>query len=242
MTIAVDVLIIIVVTSFIQSLFGVGVLLFGTPLLLLVGYDFVDAVIILLPISVTINLVQIAKDYQNVDFVLYRKILFYSIPFVIIFLFLVTRVQINISFLVGLFLLAVAVKDYSQPVKRFIQSSLRYEKIYLSVMGIIHGLTNLGGSLLTAIVHSKDYGKKITRVTVAISYATFAVFQILTLILSGYSLDVTFSGVGIYLIVGLVVFLFTEKMIYLELNNENYAKFFAVFLFLSGVLLCIKSI
>ena len=241
-TMALDVLLIIVITSFIQSLFGVGVLLFGTPLLLLVGYDFIDAVVILLPISISINLIQIVKDFRFVDFDLYKKILMYSIPFVIIFLFLVTQIEINISLLVGVFLLSVAVKDYSSPVKKFIDFSIKYEKIYLSVMGIIHGLTNLGGSLLTAIVHSKDYQKRITRVTVAIAYATFALFQILTLLVSGYRPEITFSGIGIYLIVGVAIFIFTEKLVYLELNNENYTKIFAGFLFLSGIILCIKSL
>ena len=239
---AIDVLLIIVLTSFIQSLFGVGVLLFGTPLLLIVGYDFIDAVVILLPISISINLIQIAKDYRFIDFDLYKKILIYSIPFVIIFLFLVTQVEVNISLLVGVFLLSVAVKDYSSTVKRMINISLKYEKIYLSVMGIIHGLTNLGGSLLTAIVHSKDYQKRITRVTVAIAYATFALFQFLTLFISGYRPEITFSGVGVYLIAGVAIFVITEKLVYLELNNENYTKFFAAFLFLSGILLCIKSL
>jgi hypothetical protein len=155
---------------------------------------------------------------------------------------LVTQVEVNISLLVGMFLLGVAVKDYSSPVKKFIDLSLKYEKIYLSIMGIIHGLTNLGGSLLTAIVHSKDYQKRITRVTIAIAYATFAFFQILTLLLSGIRPEITFSGVGIYLFVGVGIFLATEKMIYFEINNENYSKYFAVFLFISGILLCVKSL
>jgi len=239
---AIDVLIIIIVTSFIQSLFGVGVLLFGTPLLLLVGYDFIDAVVILLPISITINLIQIAKDYRFVDFSLYKKILIYSIPFVILFLFLVTQIDVNISLFIGVFLLGVAVKDYSSTVKKLIDFSIQYEKIYLSAMGIIHGLTNLGGSLLTAIVHSKDYQKRITRVTVAIAYATFAFFQILTLFFSGYLSEIKISGLGVYLIVGVGIFIVTERLVYLELNNENYTKLFSAFLFFSGIMVCIKSL
>jgi len=35
-----DILITVAVSSFIQSIFGVGVLLFGTPLLMLQGYNF----------------------------------------------------------------------------------------------------------------------------------------------------------------------------------------------------------
>lgn len=240
-TMALDILIIIIVTSFIQSLFGVGVLLFGTPLLLLVGYDFIDAIVILLPISVSINLIQIAKDYRKVDLDFYKKILLYTIPFVIIFLFIVTKVQISIGFVIGLFLLFVAIKDYSPKVDKAIKFSLKYEKVYFSVMGIIHGLTNLGGSLLTAIAHSKGYEKDITRVTIAISYATFAIFQILTLLIAGYPMDLSFSGAGAYLIIGIVIFLLTDKLIYMDIRNESYSRYFAAFLFLSGVVLFVKS-
>ena len=217
-------------------------MLFGTPLLLLRGYDFVQAVMVLLPISVSINLIQIAKDYQSADWGFYKKILVYTIPFVVIFLLVVTRLNINIGVIIGLFLLFVAAKDYSLKVNNVIKFLVRYEKVYLSIMGIIHGLTNLGGSLLTAIVHSKDYEKRITRATVALSYATFATFQILTLLVSGYRIDITFSGIGIYLIAGITVFILTEKLVYMDIKNENYSKYFAVFLFLSGVSLCVKSI
>lgn len=239
---ALEILIIIIVTSFIQSLFGVGVLLFGTPLLLLVGYGFIDAVVILLPISVSINLIQIAKDYRKIELDFYKKILLYTIPFVIIFLFVVTKVQISIGLVIGLFLLFVAIKDYSPKVDKAINFSLKYEKVYFSVMGIIHGLTNLGGSLLTAIAHSKGYEKDIMRVTIALSYATFAIFQILTLLVAGYSVDISFSGVGIYLVVGIIIFILTEKVFYTDIKNESYSKYFAVFLFLSGVVLFVKSI
>lgn len=237
----VDILIIVVVTSFIQSIFGVGVLLFGTPLLLLRDYSFVQAVIVLLPVSLSINLIQIAKDYRNADWGFYKKILVYTIPFVVIFLFVVTKVQINISLIIGIFLLFVAAKGFSRNVDKAITFLVRYEKAYFIIMGIIHGLTNLGGSLLTAIVHSKGYEKQMTRVTVALSYGTFATFQILTLLVSGQSIDIKLLGMGIYLIAGVTVFVLTEKFVYMEIKNEYYSKIFAVFLLFSGILLCVKS-
>lgn len=237
-----DVLMTVAATSFIQSIFGVGVLLFGTPLLLLQGYNFIHAVTILLPISLSINLIQIAKDYRSVDLDFYKKILIYTIPFVVIFLFVVIRLKINIGLIIGLFLLFVAAKNYSLKVHKAIKFLVRYEKVYFIIMGVIHGMTNLGGSLLTAIVYSKEYGKQITRVTVAVSYATFAAFQILTLLVSGNSADIRLSGIGIYLTVGMTIFILTEKIVYMDINNENYSKYFAVFLLLSGVLLCVKSI
>jgi uncharacterized membrane protein YfcA len=232
----------VVVTSFIQSIFGVGVLLFGTPLLLLQGYNFIEAVIVLLPISVSINLIQIARDYRNLDLDFYKRILVYAIPFVVASLFVVTRWRIDVGLIIGLFLLLVAAKDHSRKVNRAVTLLVKYEKAYVTVMGIIHGLTNLGGSLLTAIVHSKEYEKNRTRVTVALSYATFATFQILTLLVSGYKIDLRLSGIGMYLIAGITIFMVTEKFVYADINNANYSKYFAVFLFLSGMLLCVKSI
>lgn len=237
-----DALIVVAVTSFIQSIFGVGVLLFGTPLLLLRGYSFINAVIVLLPISVSINLIQIVKDYRSVDLNFYKKILVYTIPCVVIFLFFVTKVQVNIGLIIGIFLLFVAAKDYSSKVNNVIKFMVGYEKVYFVVMGIIHGLTNLGGSLLTAIVHGKGYDKHIARVTVALSYATFAIFQMLTLLLSGNRININFSGIGIYLIVGVTVFIITEQLVYMDIDNKNYSKYFTFFLFLSGVMLCGKSI
>jgi uncharacterized membrane protein YfcA len=237
-----DILTTVVVTSFIQSIFGVGVLLFGTPLLLLQGYDFIHAVIVLLPISISINLIQIARDFRSVDLDFYKKILIYTIPFVVIFLFVVTSFKINIGMIIGIFLLIVAAKDYSPKVNKVIKFLVRYEKVYFMTMGIIHGLTNLGGSLLTAIVHSKEYEKHITRVTVAVSYATFATFQILTLLVLGTEIDFRFSGIGVYLIVSIIIFILTEKIVYMDITNEYYSKYFAVFLLLSGMLLCLKSI
>ena len=187
-----DILLTVAGTSLIQSVFGVGVLLFGTPILLALGYDFVKAITILLPISLTINLFQIIKDYKKIDTDFYKKIVFYTIPFVVLFLFIVTTSKINIGMVVGIFLLIVALKDHSLQLKNIIESLTKHEKLYLIIMGIIHGATNLGGSLLTAIIHNKKYKKNVTRATVAASYATFAAFQIVTLLFSASLSNINF--------------------------------------------------
>ena len=236
-----DILLTVVVTSVIQSVFGVGVLLFGTPLLLLFGYDFINALIVLLPISIAINSFQILKHYKHIDTGFYKNVLIYTIPFVVLFLFFVTTSKINIGVLVGLFLVFVALKSYSSAVERALESLVKFEKIYLSMMGVVHGLTNLGGSLLTAIVHGKNYPKDVTRVTVAVCYATFAVFQIITLLFLVDDFDVSFSDNMTFLQIGVIMFLLTEEMVYTSIDNDKYSKIFAVFLLASGMLLIMKS-
>jgi len=231
----VDILLTVIFTSVIQSIFGVGVLLFGTPLLLLLGYDFINALIILLPISISINALQILKHHQYIDFELYKNVLLYTIPLVVLFLFIVTTANINIGFLVGLFLIFVALKNVSPAIEAALGSLIKYERIYLAVMGIVHGLTNLGGSLLTAIVHGKQYGKNMTRATVAICYATFALFQIITLNLMQQSYVVSYADNMAFMQIGMVVFLLTEELLYSEIDNEKYSKIFAGFLLVSGI-------
>ena len=76
----------------------------------------------------------------------------------------------------------------------------------------------------------------------AAAYATFATFQILALLVSGFDIDIKLSTIAVSLAVGLTIFIVTEKMIYAEIDAEAYRKLFAGFLFLSGGLLCVQSI
>jgi len=237
-----EILITVAVTSFIQSIFGVGILLFGTPLLMLQGYNFFQTVIILLPISLFINLFQIFKDHKAIDLVLYKKILYFTIPFIVIFLFFIKETKINIGILVGVLLLIVSAKDFSTKANRIINILIRYEKLYLILMGIVHGFTNLGGALLTALVHAKSFEKDVIRATIAATYATFATFQIVTLLVSGIDIDIKFTMIALSIAVGLTVFFVTERIIYMEIDANAYRKLFAGFVFLSGTLLCLKSL
>jgi hypothetical protein len=69
-----DIMLTVIATSIVQSVFGAGVLLFGTPILLLLGHLFVDALVVLLPISVAINLLTDEMLYVQIDQSKYRRI------------------------------------------------------------------------------------------------------------------------------------------------------------------------
>ncbi len=235
-----DILLTVIATAIIQSVFGVGVLLFGTPLLLLLGYDFINALSVLLPISIAINSLQILKHYSVIDTDFYKNVLIFTIPLVVLFLFFVSTTKINIALVIGVFLVLVALKSYFQVLEQTLEKMVKYERAYLAVMGLIHGLTNLGGSLLTAIVHAKKYEKNATRVNVAICYATFAVFQLATLFLIGSQFELTFANHMAFVQIGVLVFLFTEELLYNAIDNKKYSQFFAVFLLISGILLIFK--
>ncbi|MFU8787769.1 MAG: TSUP family transporter [Methylobacter sp.] len=238
----VDILLTVIATSVIQSIFGVGVLLFGTPLLLLLGYGFVDALGVLLPVSISISALQALRHYDAIDTGFYKKLLMYCIPFVVVFLVLVTTVKINISLLIGAVLIFVAFRNFSSTIENTLQKVVKYEKIYLMAMGVVHGLSNLGGSLLTVLVYSKQYPKDKMRVTTAVSYGTFALFQLATLFVVGSEFSLSFADRISFVQIAVAVFLLTEELLYNEIDNEKYTKIFAVFLFASGILLIAKSL
>jgi len=238
----IDILATLVITTIIQSLFGVGILLFGTPLLLLLGYEFSYALSVLLPISIAINLLQVIKHYQYIDLRLYKNILLYCAPFIALFLFIITNIPINISLIIGLFLIFVALKDTSPRIESTLTAMIKYEKTYLIMMGIVHGITNLGGSLLTALIHEQHQAKNNTRVTIAICYATFAAFQLLTLFIIGYESDMAYTEKMMLLQFSVVIFLLTEEGLYARINNQKYQQLFTFFLASSGILLVLKSL
>ena len=224
------IVLVIIVTAIIQSIFGVGVLLFGTPFLLIGGYDFVNALTVLLPISLVINLFQIVKGQKLIDLQFYRKLLIYSIPCIVLLLAFTVTLNIDVSFFIGAFLLFISLKPLSETVEKIIAFLFSFDRTYFVVQGIIHGVTNLGGSLLTSKVFSMDIGKAEKRATISLSYFTFALFQILTLVAMGKLVEFNFS----YLFVGAIVFALTDFFIYDSISTQKYDNLFAVFLFISG--------
>jgi uncharacterized protein len=238
----VDILFAIMAMSVIQSIFGVGVLTFGTPILLLLGYSFVDTLGVLLPVSITISTLQFIRHYEQIDTCFCKNILIYSVPIVVIFLWLITTIKVNIGLVIGSLLIFVALKSFFPIIERLLKSIVIYERFYLIVMSVIHGISNLGGSMLLIILYAKNYTKNKTRVTLATSYAAIAISQLITLLLLGADFTITYEDKITFVQIGLIIFLFTEELLYKNIDSEKYSKMFAILLFIEGILLLIKSL
>ena len=76
----------------IQSIFGVGLLLFGTPSFLLLGYDFPNTINILMPISILISFIQFFRSKVKDKVFIFNYNLF-CLPFLVLFLFLLIIVE-----------------------------------------------------------------------------------------------------------------------------------------------------
>ena len=121
--------IIIIILSIIQSTFGVGLLLIGTPLLLILNYDFFNVLSILLPCSILISILQIssydAKNNINKD------VIISSIPLIIFgtFIIFTYKLYINFKLFFGFVIFFVLfVKFFLK--KNFIGNLLKKIKLY----------------------------------------------------------------------------------------------------------------
>ena len=235
------ILITILITAIVQSIFGTGVLLFGTPLLLILGYNFQYALIILLPTSILISFFQLKNNLNKIDFQFYKRLLLFSIPLIILFLYLTNLNSIKINLFVGIFLIVVAIKENILSINRMIKFLIKYESLYLMIMGMIHGITNLGGALLSAIVFSKNLSKDSKRTTIAICYLTFALFQIITLVVAFNNNSFLNIFNFVYWILGPVIFFTVEKYLYFRIDGRKYIKYSNFFLFVLGLMLIIKN-
>lgn len=180
--------VIIAVCSLIQSVFGVGLLVFGTPALILLGHPFQTVLATLLPCSILISLLQVLKKGREEPWDPGRKLALYCVPFIILGLaFVVIAGQgYNARFYVGCLLLVNGAIRLSQ--KAQIRLSLflkKWTRSYLMAMGLVHGLTNMGGGLLTVLATSLFEHKETIRKNIAVGYLVMALAQIIFLILFG---------------------------------------------------------
>ena len=178
---AFDILITIIFTSTVQSLFGTGVLMLGTPILLILGYTFQNALLVLLPSSILINILQLNGSLGEYDKRFYKRLFLLSIPPITFFLYFKNYFSINLNLYIGIFLIFISLKEKVFFINNLMKFIIKNESLYLIIMGVLHGVTNLGGALLSGIVFSKKLSKKSKRATIAICYLTFAVFQLSTL-------------------------------------------------------------
>ena len=231
--------IIIAVFSVVQSIFGVGLLLFGTPTLLLLEYSYSETLWLLLPCSVTISLIQVVNDYKLIE--AKKKAVYLVIPTLVLSLALVVTYAngINITRIVGILLLLIGVIKFSSKLQALLGLMVKkHIQIYYIIIGVVHGISNMGGgplSILMSTIYSK---KEIIRANVAFIYLILAIFQLVVLsIISNTSL----RGEVIWLIpISLVSYIFTSKFISSKVNDKKYTFILNVMVLVYGVLAVIK--
>ena len=172
-------LLILSLLSVFQSIFGVGVLLFGTPIFLVFGYSFVEVLVLLLPISMTISFATVVTGRgmrwkpAHVGLI--------SFPIILGTVFAVDRDANVLILLVGLVMVISALANHYSKNSRTKFRALS-DKIAIPLIGSVHGLTNQGGGLLLMWASSASESAENIRSTVAFFYGIMALLQLITVI------------------------------------------------------------
>ena len=232
--------IIIAVFSVVQSIFGVGLLLFGTPTLLLLEYSYSETLWLLLPCSVVISLIQVVNDYKLIE--AKKRAVYLVIPTLVLSLALVVTYAngINITRIVGILLLLIGVIRFSSKLQALLGLMVKkHIQIYYIIIGVVHGISNMGGgplSILMSTIYSK---KEIIRANVAFIYLILAMFQLV--VLSIISLTSLRSEVMLLIPITLASYVFTSKFISSEVNDKKYTFILNVMVLAYGALAVLKQ-
>lgn len=176
-------LVFVIILVMIQSVAGVGVLVLGTPTLLLLDISLIEAMNYLLPISIItsfVNLVIMKFKNNSFNYDKSRFILFFiiCIPFVFVGLIILKFLHefIKFDYLVSIIIILTLIfkKNISLISKNL---SLKLNKIILMIIGIIHGLTNSGGTLLSILLINLNQSKKESRSEITLFYFFLALIQ-----------------------------------------------------------------
>ena len=204
--------IIILILSLFQSLFGIGLLLIGTPIFLFIGYDFESTLALLLPISVTISFLQIMYEKSSIRS-LASEFNIFCLPYLVIFLLLVINlgnvIEIRTYVAAALIISSILILNKNRFIKidTFI---LKYRKLSLVFIGTVHGFTNMGGSFLSMFSTLVTADRESARKYIAFGYLVMGTLQYITLLIFGtrhIDLDNLY-----YVIVPLVVFFPTQNL------------------------------
>lgn len=227
-----EISILIVLCSISQSLFGVGILIFGTPVMLIMQYSYVDILWVLLPCSISINFMQILGDAKNkniksskiLEVFDVRSLFFkFTIPFIILGLVfvLIYNHNINLKKSIGILMLLTSILRGSSIFRIKVQQLFkRFQVLAFSILGIIHGLTNMGGSILSVIISSIYNTKDKIRVNIAFAYLIMASIQLLVLVLFKIK-EIQFITL-LYVLISLTIYKLIGNKLYSKTKIETY--------------------
>ena len=166
-----------------QSIAGVGVLVIGTPLLLLNDFNFIDILSILLPISIStsfLNLIFLKFNKKKFSIKIDRKLNFlffvFCLPFIFGGLYIIKNYSelINFKYLVsGIIFFSMIITNQKKIINQ-LNNNLKI--FFLSLIGLIHGISNSGGSLLSLFIIS-NFKKNQSRYNITYFYFCLALFQ-----------------------------------------------------------------
>lgn len=222
---------------FFQSIFGIGLLVFGTPTLIyFYSYNFEETLSILLPISCLISFYQTFyynDDIKNFNYNLIK----FSLPSLIFFMFFVLYFfNFNIlKLLIPIVLVSVSLitlLDIETILDKIITK--KNSSIILFIIGSLHGMSNLGGGIVS-IYSSRIFNDyRLIRKSISSCYLIFGITQICILIINA---KFVFEYYIFYLILACIPILYLSKIFFNKFNTLIFKKILNICIFIYGNIL-----
>ena len=225
-----------------QSIFGIGLLILGTPTFIAMGYDFSDTLNLLLPISIIISFLQYYNKESSINkFV--KEFNIYCLPFLIIFLIISLNfgsIYILSIYISLLLILSSLIMIFKNQLYYFEKKINKNYKIMLSFIGAIHGSSNMGGSFLSIICSMiSNNNKKITRYYISYAYLIMTSIQYIIIILYN-KFDLDFSKIFYILLV--LIFYFPAQIIFKNINDNLFIRIINYLALIYGSLILVVAI
>ena len=232
---------ILLVLIIIQSIFGIGLLLLGTPTFLLLGYDFSTTLNFLLPSSIVISYLQFTSLKIPSKKIIFEYNIF-CLPFLVLFLLLALNFKeiLNFKFYVAIILIISSLLALNKNTFSSLRKNiLKYKKLILIFIGSVHGLTNMGGGFLTifsSLINNSD--KRLTRYFISYGYLIMGLLQYFILVLLEYK-DLSFSKIY-YIFLVLIVY-FPSQIIFKKVNDFLFSKIISIIALFYGIIIIILN-
>ena len=226
----------VVFLSIVQSVFGVGLLLFGTPILLFFNHEFIFALSILLPSSFCISALQI-YDGKKEQTTISKNLYYFCLPAIGIGFWMGNKgLYAHVTEgLVGLILISTTFLRYFPDVQKSLgKAFIEYNKMFHFLMGLVHGVTNLGGSILSIHASTIHNNKLAVRYCIAYYYIIFSSFQMIVVFFSLSQPSVLFNHLG-FAAVSCVTYMFLGNFVFRFTNEKLYFHVFSLFMFFCGI-------
>ena len=230
----------------IQSIAGIGVLVIGTPTLLFLNSSIIETMNYLLPISIFTSLLNLLimklkteSFYYNLDRL--KSFFIICIPFVFFGLIILkySHSIINYDYLVSIIIILTLI--FRNKISSYLKGvSLKVNKLILMIIGIIHGMTNSGGTLLSILLLNLNKSKKDSRSEITLFYFFLALLQfILFYFIFGLLENIyKYHLVIIYIVIGTIL-----GNIFLKFTKDILFRRLIFFLaFISSVSLILKNV
>ena len=231
-----------------QTIVGVGILVLGTPLFLILEFNIIETMYYLLPLSILTSLTNyffLKYNKEKLQIFLDKNIkknfIIFFLPGLSLGLFLAKEFinVINFKLLVSLIIfISIAVKwRYESNIQNL---PLNLKKLTFSLISVIHGLTNSGGTLLTVFFSSFNKNKKNqSRYSITFYYLILVTAQYLIFLF--FFKEQLFFEYPLQLILIIIPALIIGNITSKKISENFFKKIIELLALFSGVFLLLNS-